>query len=421
MRSTSCWTTPRATARTPTGPRPEDVGWEGSRSPPLTTLPAPLRAWTSTKPHSSSVPARRRCHLPRCSSPWPREREVARQPARLHRDGPIRGAGRRGPASPVARRRLSRDGRAHPMGGHTTRLSCGQSASTAAPGTSPAAAPSRSWHSRLRPARVSPPDANRHGLDVDPTAPRIRFAVTVGVNFFMEIAKIRALRMLWSRVVAARGRQRGLAEDLAARPHLALEQDRRRPLQQSAARHGRGVRRGASAAATACRSGAFDEVIRPPDDFSLRIARNTQMVLQKECQLDQCHGSGRRFLVRRDARPPNSPRAPGRCSRKSRNRAAWKPRWRRVPPENRRRHGGEKSSRPSLAARDSIVGVNQYANPEGKAARRLPRLDEGVPQNGAPSRWPRTARRSTTQADIVLSTTRRDRGAQGGRPDRRVR
>jgi methylmalonyl-CoA mutase len=33
--------------------------------------------------------------------------------------------------------------------------------------------------------------------------------------------------------------------------------------------------------------GAFDEVIRPPDDFSRRIARNTQLILQKECELDQ--------------------------------------------------------------------------------------------------------------------------------------
>ncbi len=46
---------------------------------------------------------------------------------------------------------------------------------------------------------------NQRGLDVDIVAPRIRFAVTVGVNFFMEIAKLRALRMLWSRAVAALG------------------------------------------------------------------------------------------------------------------------------------------------------------------------------------------------------------------------
>src|SRR5208282_446088 len=46
---------------------------------------------------------------------------------------------------------------------------------------------------------------NELGLDVNVAAPRIRFAVTVGVNFFMEIAKLRALRMLWSRAVAAAG------------------------------------------------------------------------------------------------------------------------------------------------------------------------------------------------------------------------
>ena len=47
--------------------------------------------------------------------------------------------------------------------------------------------------------------------------------------------------------------------------------------------------------------GAFDEVVRQPDDFSRRIARNTQLILQKECNLDARHRSGWRFVVRRGA------------------------------------------------------------------------------------------------------------------------
>jgi len=48
-------------------------------------------------------------------------------------------------------------------------------------------------------------EMDRHGLDVEQVTPRVRFAVTVGEQFFTEIAKIRALRMLWSKVVASLG------------------------------------------------------------------------------------------------------------------------------------------------------------------------------------------------------------------------
>ena len=67
-------------------------------------------------------------------------------------------------------------------------------------------------------------EMHRRGLEVNIVAPRIRFAVTVGVNFFMEIAKLRALRMLWSRAVGVLGGNRRRAKALPSCPHLALEQ-----------------------------------------------------------------------------------------------------------------------------------------------------------------------------------------------------
>ena len=69
-------------------------------------------------------------------------------------------------------------------------------------------------------------EMHQRGLDVNIVAPRMRFAVTVGTSFFMEIAKLRALRMLWSRAVGGLGRQRRGAEAFPSRSHLALEQDR---------------------------------------------------------------------------------------------------------------------------------------------------------------------------------------------------
>ncbi len=126
---------------------------------------------------------------------------------------------------------------------------------------------------------------NARGLDVDTTAPRIRFAITVGTNFFLEIAKLRALRMLWSRAVAAAG---GNAESQKLALHVRTSQwnktvyDPYNNMLRSTVEAFAGVLGGCDS----MQVNAFDEVIRTPDDFSLRIARNTQLVLQKECNLD---------------------------------------------------------------------------------------------------------------------------------------
>jgi methylmalonyl-CoA mutase len=127
---------------------------------------------------------------------------------------------------------------------------------------------------------------NQRGLEVDTVAPRMRFAVTVGTDFFMEIAKLRALRMLWSRAVAALG---GSEKSQTLSLHVRTSQwnktvnDPHNNLLRAAVEAFAGVLGGCDS----MQVGAFDEVIRPPDDFSLRIARNMQLILQKECSLDQ--------------------------------------------------------------------------------------------------------------------------------------
>jgi methylmalonyl-CoA mutase len=126
---------------------------------------------------------------------------------------------------------------------------------------------------------------NEAELEVNVAAPRIRFAVTVGVNFFMEIAKLRALRMLWSRAVAAAGGDEA-AQKISL--HVRTAQwnqtvvDPYNNLLRATVEAFAGVLGGCDSMQVA----AFDEVVRPPDDFSQRIARNTQLVLQKECSLD---------------------------------------------------------------------------------------------------------------------------------------
>jgi methylmalonyl-CoA mutase len=126
---------------------------------------------------------------------------------------------------------------------------------------------------------------NQRGLDVDMVAPRVRCAVTVGVRFFMEIAKLRALRMLWSRVVAAlSGSEQSQKVSLHVRTSLwnKAALDPYNNLLRASVEAFAGVLGG-------CQSmqvGAFDEVARQPDEFSQRLARNTQLILQKECHLD---------------------------------------------------------------------------------------------------------------------------------------
>jgi methylmalonyl-CoA mutase len=127
-------------------------------------------------------------------------------------------------------------------------------------------------------------EMHQRGLDVNTVAPRIRFAVTVGGNFFMEIAKLRALRMLWSRAVAA------LDGNHAAQIlhlHVRTSQwnkslyDPHNNILRATVEALAGILGGCDS----LQVGAFDEVTRPPDDFSRRIARNTQLILQKECHL----------------------------------------------------------------------------------------------------------------------------------------
>jgi methylmalonyl-CoA mutase len=127
---------------------------------------------------------------------------------------------------------------------------------------------------------------NRRGLDAGTVAPRMRFAVTVGTNFFMEIAKLRALRMLWSRAVAAAG---GGEEAQRLSLHVRTSQWNKTVLDpyNNMLRTTVEALAGVLGGCDSMQVGAFDEVIRQPDDFSQRIARNSQLILQKECELSR--------------------------------------------------------------------------------------------------------------------------------------
>ena len=125
------------------------------------------------------------------------------------------------------------------------------------------------------------------GLDVDEFAPRLSFFFGIGMNFFMEIAKLRAARLLWAQIMAGFGAKN--PESLMLRTHCQTsgvsltEQDPYNNIVRTAYEALAAVLGGTQSLHT----NSFDEAIALPTEFSARIARNTQLILQHETQVTQ--------------------------------------------------------------------------------------------------------------------------------------
>ena len=123
------------------------------------------------------------------------------------------------------------------------------------------------------------------GIDIDKFAPRLSFFWAIGMNHFMEIAKMRAARLLWAKIVKSMGAKN--PKSMALRTHSQTsgwsltEQD---PFNNV----GRTVIEAMAAAlghTQSLHTNALDEAIALPTDFSARIARNTQIYIQEETQI----------------------------------------------------------------------------------------------------------------------------------------
>ncbi|MEM6514651.1 MAG: methylmalonyl-CoA mutase [Bacteroidota bacterium] len=123
------------------------------------------------------------------------------------------------------------------------------------------------------------------GMDIDTFAPRLSFFWAIGMNHFMEIAKMRAARMLWAKLVKQFNPKN--PKSLALRTHSQTsgwsltEQDpfnnvARTAIEATAAAFG---------GTQSLHTNALDEAIALPTDFSARIARNTQIFLQEETHI----------------------------------------------------------------------------------------------------------------------------------------
>lgn len=123
------------------------------------------------------------------------------------------------------------------------------------------------------------------GMDIDSFAPRLSFFWAIGMNHFMEVAKLRAGRMLWAKLVKQFNPKN--QKSLALRTHCQTsgwsltEQDpfnnvARTTIEAAAAAFG---------GTQSLHTNALDEAIALPTDFSARIARNTQIYLQEETKI----------------------------------------------------------------------------------------------------------------------------------------
>ncbi|RYF14903.1 MAG: methylmalonyl-CoA mutase [Comamonadaceae bacterium] len=123
------------------------------------------------------------------------------------------------------------------------------------------------------------------GLDVDAFAGRLSFFWAIGMNFYLEIAKMRAARLLWTRIMQGFGAKN--PKSLMLRTHCQTsgwsltEQDPYNNIVRTTIEAMAAVFGGTQSLHT----NSFDEAIALPTEFSARIARNTQLILQEETHI----------------------------------------------------------------------------------------------------------------------------------------
>ena len=193
-----------------------------------------------------------------------------------------------------------------------------------------------SWPTRLPTASNTSGRELDAGLDIDQFAPRLSFFWGIGMNFFMEVAKLRAGRLLWSELVAEFKPKD--PKSLSLRTHSQTSgwsltaQDpfnnvARTCIEAMAATQGH---------TQSLHTNALDEALALPTDFSARIARNTQLLLQQESGHHTADRPVGRLVLRRMAHASTG--AAGTCAH---------PRGRRA-----RRHGpGDQRRYPEVAHR----------------------------------------------------------------------
>ncbi|MCW3468649.1 methylmalonyl-CoA mutase [Rhodococcus pyridinivorans] len=120
------------------------------------------------------------------------------------------------------------------------------------------------------------------GMDVDKFAPRLSFFWAIGMNFFMEVAKLRAGRLLWSELVEKFGAKNPKSKSLRTHSQTSGWSLTAQDVFNNVARTCVEAMAATQGHTQSLHTNALDEALALPTDFSARIARNTQLLLQQE-------------------------------------------------------------------------------------------------------------------------------------------
>ncbi|MDT5025586.1 MAG: methylmalonyl-CoA mutase [Micromonosporaceae bacterium] len=120
------------------------------------------------------------------------------------------------------------------------------------------------------------------GLDIDAFAPRLSFFWAIGMNFFMEVSKLRAARLLWARLVNGFGAKDPKSLSLRAHCQTSGWSLTAQDVFNNVVRTGIEAMAATQGHTQSLHTNALDEALALPTDFSARIARNTQLLLQHE-------------------------------------------------------------------------------------------------------------------------------------------
>ena len=124
--------------------------------------------------------------------------------------------------------------------------------------------------------------AMARGMDVDKFAPRLSFFFAIGMNFFMEAAKLRAARLLWHNIMTDLGAQTEKSKMLRTHCQTSGVSLQAQDPYNNVIRTAYEAMAAALGGTQSLHTNALDEAIALPTEFSARIARNTQLILQEE-------------------------------------------------------------------------------------------------------------------------------------------
>jgi len=248
-------------------------------------------------------------------------------------------------------------------------------------------------------------------LDIDRFAPRLSFFFGIGMNFFMEVAKLRAARALWAKLMQPFRPQD--ARSLSLRTHCQTSgwslaaQDvfnnvTRTCIEAMAATHG---------GTQSLHTNALDEALALPTDFSARIARNTQIVLQRESGLTRLIDPwGGSFYVERLTRDLAA-RTWSHISEVEELGGMARAIEASLPKLRIEEAAARTQARIDSGAQ-AVIGVNRY-RPHGEAQIEILKVDNGAVRQLQVDKLKRLKRERDPQA-VTEALTALTRNAQGG-------